>query len=382
MTSILLANFHSFYNAGDTALLEISVHQLREAIPGVKIGVIANYPHEDGFSRLGVTAVPSPEAILRYRGRWVDLRRAYSQADALISVPGNPFFSMGRVGWTLAVSASQLWLAQLFRLPYFILAQTIGPFRRKWEVRLMRQMMNKARQIWVREQASLELLQNWGLTRVQYAPDAIFDYPVGELPIKPVSSEFQFGVSVIPAMVRTLPNLDEYYRRIGEGLTGLIRDQQTHITFFGQSCGPTRREDDRQAAHEVLRSMPADVQKNVTIDESIYEPGQLLQRYRMMDGMLAWRLHAGLLATIGGVPTLWLSYLSKTEGMLNMLDWKDNLLSLDQLTSPELYAALMRTLNQQQEIREQRAAQIEGLRLQARRPVEAIAAELNRRRVK
>jgi hypothetical protein len=68
--------------------------------------------------------------------------------------------------------------------------------------------------------------------------------------------------------------------------------------------------------------------------------------------------------------------------MLNMLDWKDNLLSLDQLTSPELYAALMRTLNQQQEIREQRAAQIEGLRLQARRPVEAIAAELNRRRVK
>ncbi|HWQ45744.1 MAG TPA: polysaccharide pyruvyl transferase family protein [Longilinea sp.] len=376
MTLILLANFHSFCNAGDVALLEVSVRQLREAIPGVTIKVIANYPLENGFSRLGLKAIPSPEAILRQRGAWKDLRRVYSQADALISLPGNPFFSMGRLGWTLAASAAQLWLAKQYGLPYFTLAQTIGPFRRGWEMRMMRRLLHSARQVWVRDETSLNLLQSWGLSQVQYAPDAVFSFPPGEHWVRRHSTSFQIGVSVITAMVRNLPDLIGYYRTIGDAFTELIREKKIHVTFFGQSCGPSQREDDRLAAHTVVEGMPADVQDSVTIDETEYPPSQLTQRYAEMDGFLAWRLHAGLLATLGGVPTVWLSYLSKTEGVLRSLGWQDRLLPLDKMNGFTLKITLNNILDKKDTNWVNHIVQLEGLALQSRQPVQAIAAEL------
>lgn len=378
MTSILLANFHSFYNAGDAALLAVSLRQLREAIPKVSVTIIANYPQESGFSMLGVKVVPSPEAVLRGRGKWTELMTAYKQADALMSVPGNPFFSMGRVGWTLAASAAQLWLAERNGLPCYTLAQTFGPFRRRWERWLMQAVLGKAKQIWVRDNASLELLQRWGMTRAQYAPDAVFDFPVGEYSIKSRPSGFQLGVSVIPEMVRNLPDLKEYYRMLGEALTWLIRHEKTQVTFFGQCCGPTRREDDRLAAHAVVSNMPVDVRHAVTIDEGIFSPQELLRRYQEMDTMVAWRLHTGLLAAVGGVPTVWLSYLNKTEGVLKTLGWQDNLLLMEQLTASSLKSSLIHMLSRSHASREKFNSQLEKLRADARLPVHRIAAELNK----
>jgi len=376
MTSILLANFHSFCNAGDAALLEVSVRQLREAIPRAEIKVIANYPNERGFSRLGVKAVPSPEAILRRRGTWKDLQQAYSQSDAVISVPGNPFFSMGRVGWTLAASAAQLWLAQRYELPFFTLAQTIGPFRRGWEINLMRRILENTRQIWVRDESSLNLLRGWGLPQVQFAPDAIFGLSPEEHRIRKHSYPLQIGVSVIPAMVHNLPDLSGYYRIIGDAFTDLIREKKIHVTFFSQSCGPTRREDDRLAAHAVVKDMPTDVRGRVTVDESDYPPHQLVQRYAEMDIFLAWRLHAGLFATMGGVPTLWLSYLSKTEGVLHSLGWQDRLMTLDQMNGSTLKAAISQMIDSEHTDWINRKTQFEELALQSCCPVHAIAAEL------
>ena len=144
----LLLCFHSLRNAGDAALLEVTLNQLRQAFDHPRLQVCTNHPEEQReLARLGVEGIASPAALvgagqgvspprqllrlarLTTQRRWPGfpleaqrLMEAAQQADVVFAFGGNPFFSMGRWGWPLYLSALELRLV-MRRRPRLLIPQ-------------------------------------------------------------------------------------------------------------------------------------------------------------------------------------------------------------------------------------------------------------------
>ena len=348
--TILLVNAHSLCNAGDAALLQVTISQFRAAFGEPKLFVSTNYPDEPQYDDLGVEALPSVGALVDLKGRLPQNRRlagyrrliaAYRRADLVASLPGNQFFSMGRFGRPLFASAASIWLALHYKKPLYILPQSLGPFHRRWEERLVRGLYRQARLVFVREQPSYRLAQGWGLSpqRLLLVHDPAFAFPPAEaarteavlrrwgcLDGKPL-----LGVTVIPPMVRTLAkkSLRNYISSLAGALGTLVQRFDLRPVFFTQSSGPTAVEDDRLAARQVIGLLP-DPACAILIDE-VLPPAVLKACYGQMSAFIAGRLHSGIFALGMGVPTFFIGYLSKTAAMLETLGWPDWYLPLERI---------------------------------------------------
>ncbi len=392
--TILLLNFHSLQNAGDAGLLEASLAGLRRVFDQPRILVSSNYPAEAGFPRLEVEAVPSVGALLGSfpgkkiaPGGWQRLWRAYDEADLVIGCAGNPFFSMGRFGWPLLLSACSVGLALSWQKPLYILPQTLGPFYRKWEQALVRGLYRSARLVFVREPLSLRLAEGWNLPpgRLHLSPDLAFDLsPARAIEAQTILQAAGcpvgracLGVVAIPRMVRTIPigPLQASYGLIAQGLGQLAAEKELQLVFFGQSSGPTRREDDRLAARKIMACLP-DRSIATLVDEEL-TPAQLMACYGQMEAVLAGRLHAGIFALGMGRPVFFIGYLTKTAGLVEMLGRPEWMLPLEQLDERSLWKGLAE-LWEQREIRSASLpSDLAMLKSQARQPMQMIAEDYN-----
>jgi colanic acid/amylovoran biosynthesis protein len=391
--TILMLNFHSLRNAGDAGLLEASLTGLRRVFQNPRVLVSSNYPAEAGFPRLGVEPVPSVGALLgSFHGKkppgsgWQQLWMAYREADLVIGCPGNPFFSMGRFGWPLLLSASTVGLALCWRKPLYILPQTLGPFKRSWEEALIRALYRSARLVFVRDPVSLRLAEGWNLRPAgRLAPDPAFDLsPASALEAQAIlqaagcpNDRARLGVVAIPPMVRTIPisRLEASYGLLAQALSRLAAQQKLQLVFFGQSTGPTLREDDRQAARKIMACLPDP--SIATLVEDELTPAQLMACYGQMDALLAGRLHAGIFALGMGKPVLFIGYLTKTAGLVEMLGRAEWMLQLEELDE----RSLSKGLSDLWEEREKRSASVQSdlakLKKQAQEPIQMIAEDYN-----
>jgi colanic acid/amylovoran biosynthesis protein len=382
---VLLVNFHSSRNAGDAALLEASLIQLREAFNQPHLIVSANYPKEDYLSNLNIEVVPSPDAlisihrwkflqvfsfiiglisslIIRVMGqgwllivhpKWRPLLKTYQQVDLVVGCPGNQYFSMGRFGWPLFVSGFSVFLAHLFGKPFYVLPQSSGPFNRWWEKRLMKWLYGRARLVLLRERGSLLLLKNLGIpsSNLRYIPDPAFSLPASSprdsrnklFPESPSSirENGAIGVTAITRMVRTLDaeRFEPYYQSMAGVLRFMVEKYGVKIVFFPQVTGPTKKEDDRIAA-EIIAGKMREIRDNLILLDQPCAPGTLKSLYSQMDIFIASRLHSGIFSLSMNVPTLFIGYLTKTRYILETLDLQEWLVELENLDETQLLRKL------------------------------------------
>lgn len=392
---VLLVNFHSSLNAGDTALLEASLIQLREAFNQPHLIVSANYPEEDYLNNLDIEVVPSPDAIISSRRwkflqvfsfiigfissliirvtgqnwlpivppKWRTLLRTYLQADLVVGCPGNQYFSMGRFGWPLLVSGFSVFLSHLFGKPFYVLPQSTGPFTRWWEKQLMRWLYGQARLVLLREKGSLLLLKNLGIpsSNLRYIPDPAFSLPATlprdskdkfflERPSS-ITENGAIGVTAIRRMVQTLDaeRFGPYYQSLAGALRYMVEKYGVKIVFFPQVTGPTRTEDDRIAARIIAGKME-EIRENLILLDQSCAPGTLKSLYSQMDIFLASRLHSGIFSLSMNVPTLFIGYLTKTRYILETLDLQEWLVELENLDETQLLRKLEELWSQRNEI--------------------------------
>lgn len=381
--TILVINIHSSQNAGDLALLEGALAQLQAAFTQPGFILSANWPQEAYFQQQPWPVVPSPwvcagvrpgqpiwrqilaalwgwlagllEARLGLRlgrGRWRRLLDAYRQADLVVGVGGNQFYSTGRYGWPFPVTALSIELAHLFKKPFYCLPQTLGPLKRAWERRLVGRLYGRARRVQLRDALSLRLAAEIGLppARVSYTPDLAFDYPAASpQEAQAILSRYGFqpgqpalGVTILAEMGRTLApgQIEQYYQTMAEVLARLIREEHLPVYFFIQVTGPTPLENDRLGVEKVLARLGGAAALARVIDAPL-SPAQLKACYGCMQLFLATRLHSGIFALGAGVPSLFVGYLSKTRGVLEQLGLADWCLEIGSLAAPELYAAVL-----------------------------------------
>lgn len=397
--TILITNIHSSQNAGDLALLEGTLMQLQAAFGQPDFILSTNWPQEAYFRQLPWPVVPSPwvcagvrpgrpvwrqilaavwgvlaallEAGLGLRlacGPWRQLLDAYHQADLVVGVGGNQFYSTGRYGWPLPVSALSVALAHLFKKPFYCMPQSLGPLKRAWERRLLGWLYGRARRVQLRDALSLRLAAQIGLPPeiVRYTPDSAFDYPAAPAEeARAILGSFGYqpeipalGVTILAEMGRSLApgQIEQYYETMAAVLSRLITEHQLPVFIFIQVTGPTPLENDRLGALKVLARMGSAAAQVHLVDAPL-TPAQLKACYGCMQLFLATRLHSGIFALGAGVPSLFVGYLSKTRGMLEQLGLADWCLDIAGLSAAELYPQVLRAWQQ----RRQNAARLAEL---------------------
>ena len=379
--AVLIILVHSTCNAGDLALLEVTVRQAARAFHPARITVSTNYPDEAYYrAHPEFVTVPSPRhiigieqgqpvlegvlklaqgaaAALAYRGGlrlacpapWKALFAAYQQADVVIGVAGNQFYSTGRYGWPLPVSAFAVELAHLFGKPFYTMPQSIGPFKRGWEHAILRHIYGKARGLFFREPISVQLAHHVGIPpeKIHAAPDPAFDFPVASpQEAAPWISRYhldqtapKIGATLIAPMGRSLDagEVARYYQAMAALFTHLIETFGAQIYLFNQVVGPSALEDDRAAARQVIAAMGEAARRVVWVDE-ILAPQLLKTCYGRMNFFIASRLHSGIFAMSQGVPALLIGYLTKTRGILSAVGLEDWVIDLGEIQAERLIA--------------------------------------------
>mgnify|MGYP000853072072 CR=1 FL=1 len=385
---VVITNFHSAANAGDLAILQVTIKQIRELFPGAEITVLANYPNEPALQSLGVQLVPSMWAqcgvnsaksvlfqaaqfllkwvgllVMKYSSKGVKtsdraagtpLRKLFKtiiDADLVLACSGNQFYSTGRWGWPFPVNLSALWFAAISKRRMYILPQSIGPLKRAWERRALKCVYAKAKRVYLRDASSITLADEIGIPTVstKYAPDPAF-----LLSPEPVNiareylqslgadlSRPKLGVTVIARMGKALDQkvLDRYYQHLTQVLEKHTKETGAQVIVFTQVSGPSPLEDDRRPSRDLVRELVARGIPAFSA-EGISEPPMLKALYGQMDVFLASRLHSGIFSTSMNVPTLFLGYLTKTKGMLRSLKIDAPVIDLAELEEDALASAL------------------------------------------
>jgi len=390
--SILVVNLHSSRNAGDAALLQAAVHQLKQAFPGAGFTLAVNDTDSVTRNDEDTEIVPSFMAsfgpsqaddqednwhlgrmvyvlgLSLVFGLWCRItdrvpswlpgiiqRRllAYSRADIVISCPGNILFSMGKWGVPFLISAFTMGYALLLKKPLYVMPQSVGPLERRWERFLVRWLYSRARLVFVREPVSFRLLGELGLSspRVRLVPDMAFCFPpasaaepldVGFATDFPEDASPKLGITVINRIVYSLG--DDNWERYAESMAGaLSRFLAAHgggAFFYPQVIGPTPNEDDRVMAQYILNKMShRSYARLVDVPTS---PLLLRRMYGQMDLFVATRLHSAIFATTIGVPTVFIGYLHKTQGVVEMLKMEDFFLDIREVTQDKLLKKIER----------------------------------------
>ena len=360
---ILLVNFHSKANAGDAALLDVSILLFKQAFDAPQIGVAANWlfsPEDPAVAVIGspyylcgVGAKRKAWAqlwsalygallgwLVAHRllsashpaipAGWSQLFCAYRDADWVAAVPGNQFVSTGRFSWPFPLTALSIELAHWFHKPVYILPQSIGPLKRSWERVVLRSLYRRARLILLRDHQSMQFARQLHLPpdKVQYMADPAFGLaPEARAAAVQalqaygfVEGEPSLGITVISRMGHSL-NQDEissYYTNLAAALSDFIQQHHVHLFFFSQVVGPTAIEDDRQANHLIQEKLRAASSQVSLVDQPL-PPAMLKACYGLMDLFVASRLHSGIFSMAMGTPTVFIGYFHKTRGMLEAL---------------------------------------------------------------
>ncbi|MBS3945671.1 MAG: polysaccharide pyruvyl transferase family protein [Melioribacter sp.] len=403
-TKILIILAHSTHNAGDLALLELAISQLRYYFNNAETTIASNYPDETKIDDLVDKVVPSPHALIRKNGKnsvfrqlislfslwifsyiyrymwrlsgliscqWNTLLTAYQEADFIIALSGNQFYSTGKYGWSIFSHALSVDLAYRFSKPVYVLPQSIGPLKRWWERKLVYWLYSRANIVFLRDKSSIDLAIDIGLPveKVHYAPDPAFTLK----PAEPIEAQKillkngwdpktpSIGVTIIAPMGKSLnfDHIQNYYQSIAIALTNFAISKKMQIVFFNQVTGPTAIEDDRiptHAIYEKIKSIsPAIKILNVT---EVLSPSMLKACYGKMDLFLASRLHSGIFALGMYVPTIFVGYLSKTMGLLNSLGLHELGIELNVVNCTSLEHLFLTTWNSRKSLRDKIAIKI------------------------
>ncbi|MEM2046200.1 MAG: polysaccharide pyruvyl transferase family protein [Candidatus Bathyarchaeia archaeon] len=383
---ILLINLHSSQNAGDAALLEMALHVL-SVFKGAQIALAMNEPATGpywcDFDNVEVVLsfighfvsvradrraywrlenvvwgiVVSLIACLWYKitGRlphwlplsWHKLLSAYANADIVVSCPGNIFASMGRLGMPFLASAYTVAYALMMGKPLYVLPQSIGPLKRRWERKLVRYLYSRARLVFLREPVSFRLALEIGLddSQLRLVPDLALAYPPARSEeaadlLEKWAGRYErplIGVTVINRLIRQVGDdvWDRYERSMAYSLSRFLEEYGGTVIFFPQVVGPTEKEDDRVAAYRIVSQMK-DPSRAVVIRERV-SPSILKAAYGLTDIFIATRMHSAIFAISMEVPTLLIGYLHKMHGLAEMLGMEQWYIDLSEVTESALW---------------------------------------------
>ena len=429
--NILITNAHSIRNSGDSVLLQVTLEEVARCFPAAQIVVALNDP--DGYTPFGTeTAVGSfvywfkstygergswrklnlllapvllgwavlVALIYRLTGRSLCLRprqgyrrllQAYLDADLIISCPGNFFVSGSGIGLPLFLAFFSFGYGSIAGKPLYMMQQSVGPFRRRWEYQAVRWLFGRVRIIAVRDNRSCRTLVAAGLEEAQVImlPDAAFLFQgtgdplrlLEEIARTPDVQRPFIGVTVIDFAIQNhlFNRQDVYENALVTALNAFVTRHGGTVFLFPQVTGPSQAEDDRIPSRRVAAGLEACGASVVLIDAT-WSPAELQTAYGQMDLFVGTRLHSNIFALTAGTPVVAIAYFYKTFGIMQMLGLLEWTLDIWTITDRELSQRLDMLWKQRADLHCHMKEVLPQLKKEARRACELIRADFDARR--
>ena len=281
---ILICGYYGEHNLGDDALLSVLLNQLQ----GRWIPVITARDR-----RAVQSMAPGVETV--DRRSLISVLKEVRHVDAVI-LGGGSLLQDSTSTRSLIYYVLLIWRAKMLQKPVFLWAQGLGPLKR-WTSRLLveRTLKTVTSASW-RDPGSLQLAENWSLDiPMAIGPDPVWSHP---------APDWKPGHSLILCLRPTPLLSNKGWEQLVNALSqfGEMHDfNVVWLAFHGQ-------QDADLFTHLCEESLvPKELERRSTVvcANSIAQVQRLFSESRMV---IAMRLHALILAAVGGVPTSALSY--------------------------------------------------------------------------
>lgn len=370
---------HSYFNAGDAALTEVAISQLEESFPGATITISMNDP--ESYTGKHQTVISFLKWI-RSDSQWqlwrslylftssiistifyllINLKslflfpeairksiQAYFDADLVVCTPGGYLYSYGK-GKTFIIDLFTMFLALIARKPLYLLPQSYGPLRTKWEKLMLKWLLSRARIIMAREKISYDYLLDLGLSKShrELIPDMafIFEGDPDNLADEWFSSHSVKSGDIYPLIGFTVldwgrhfqgfKNQQQYEDSIAELISHIVSNYSGKVILFPQCWGPTPVEDDRKPAERIHNRL-SELRADIIFVEDPISPPLIKSLIGQVDLMVGTRMHSNIFALSNFVPVIAIGYLHKTMGIAQTAGVGDWVVDITTINSHQL----------------------------------------------
>lgn len=327
---VLVVNSDLAANRGDRAIAEGLLAVVGEALPGARVTIISE-EHARDRAWFGCDVLPqsihslSPVDLVRFL-------RAVRRSD-LVLWGGGELLKDYTNRASLAYWVVKMGLASLTRTPIIGAFQGIGPTSAASSKRAIAWIARRMRVFVVRDDESAAKLVAWGVpaARVIASSDPAIIPGAGTGPAAPTSREWAdrgLDDDFLRSFVAVAPR-DWFHYRLGGLLPARLRPRRAadprHAAYIDALVAmlddlaerhgavlmvPMHMTEDPGFARD-LRAQMRNPSAARVLDSDDLSPAQLREVIARARLMVAFRLHAGILATAAGIPTITYYYVDK-----------------------------------------------------------------------
>jgi polysaccharide pyruvyl transferase CsaB len=341
-------------NLGDEAILQSIVTQLRGELP-VEITVFSRDPEDTRRRHKVERAVPV---------------RKLSRAEILPEVERLDLLVFGGGGILYDADAKvylrEVRLAQELRVPVMVYAIGAGPLEEQTAQALVRDCLNEAEVVTVRERGAHKVLEEAGVKReITITADPALLLEPESLPEGMLTQEgLERRRNLIGMSVRepgvAAPDIDEkiYHALLANAADFMVDRFDADIVLVPMEQASL----DTQHSHAVIAQMLR--AQRATVLKGEYTSGQLLSLMGHFSFALGMRLHFLIFAALQGIPFVGLPYASKVTGFLEDLHVIEPPLKL--VNPGRLIAYLVQCWDDRSDMQRRIAARLPALKERAR----------------
>jgi polysaccharide pyruvyl transferase CsaB len=355
VTTIAISGSYGGLNVGDEAILTAMLAALREAVPEAELVV---------FTRDG------EHTSAHHDTDRVVVARELTRAEVLPEIERLDLLLLGGGGLLYddeaAVYLRDVRLAQEVGVPTMTFAIGAGPLTRPEDRAAVRDVLDRADCITVRETQAKRILEAAGVQHeiVVTADPALLltpePFPVELLSVEGVIPRGPLVGLSIREPGGAAPGLSEgaYHELIANAADFIVERFDADILFV-----PMERTDVRHA-HRVMATMEA--ARRASVLKGDYSPRQILGLMAHLEFAVGMRLHFVIFAALAGVPVIALPYAPKVVGFLEKLGLPAKVMVHEQRPGP-LLAHIDQLWDQRADARDVLRHRVAGLTQDARR---------------
>lgn len=341
-------------NLGDEAILQSIVTQLRSSL-SAEITVFSRNP-EDTLARHEVERALPVRKLARE-----EVLPEVERLDLLILGGGGILFDPEAKPFLREVT-----LAQEKGIPVMVYALGAGPLQDPATRELVRQCLNRAAVVTVRERGAKHVLEEVGVEReilLTADPALLLEsepFPKDVLKREGLDGERRLvGLSVRePGAAAPDIDVDVYHGLLANAADFMVDRLEAEIVFVPME----RQVLDVQHCHAVISQMRCP--QRATVLKGEYTGGQMISLVRHFEFAVGMRLHFLIFAALAGVPFVALPYAPKVGGFLE--DLGIDMPPLREVNAGRLIAHIDRSWDIRRRLRSRIAAALPGLQERAR----------------
>jgi len=303
---VVMSGYYGFNNTGDEAIM-LSMHKnIQQMGDNYHITVLSNKP-EETKEKYGIEAV--------YRFGVKDVFHAIRKCDVLLSGGGSLLqdsTSTRSLMYYLSITAA----AKMMRKKVMLYANGIGPVSGKRNRRLVKQVVNKADLITLREENSYEELLSMGVNpkKCFVTADPVFTMDgIGKAESRALleAEGVPMDKPIVVVSVRNWKDMDRFIGKFAEVCDSIVEKYDRNIVFLGM-----------QMPHDITVSekVRAKMKQNAYVLKNNHSPDEVMGIISQADFILSMRLHTLIFAARKCVPLIGFVYDPKIDYYLEKLD--------------------------------------------------------------